>query len=93
MALYVPDRVEKIVGKGENAGYQHFLVFQLCFQKASFPELLKLCIIWKRDKVLYILKASHRCPLFQQWLCGKAASGLEGILCRVLVKRNPRKHG
>ena len=27
------------------------------------------------------------CPLFQQWLCGKAASGLERILCRLLVKK------
>ena len=25
--------VEKIVGKGENAGYQHFLLFLLCFEK------------------------------------------------------------
>ena len=28
-------RVENIVGKGENAGYQHFLLFPQCFQKAS----------------------------------------------------------
>ena len=26
------DRVENIVGKGENAGYQHFLIFPQCFQ-------------------------------------------------------------
>ena len=26
------DRAEKIVGKGENAGYQHFLLFPHCFQ-------------------------------------------------------------
>ena len=25
------DRVENIVGKGENAGYQHFLLFTQCF--------------------------------------------------------------
>ena len=30
-------RVENIVGKGENAGYQHFLLFLQCFQKDSFP--------------------------------------------------------
>ena len=30
-------RVENIVGKGENAGYQHFLLFPQCFQKLSFP--------------------------------------------------------
>ena len=28
-------RVESIVGKGENAGHQHFLLFQQCFQKPS----------------------------------------------------------
>ena len=27
------DRVENIVGKGENAGYQHLLLFQQCFPK------------------------------------------------------------
>ena len=30
------DNVEKIVGKGENAGYQHFLLFPQCFLKAVF---------------------------------------------------------
>ena len=37
---------ENIVGKGENAGYQHFLLFQQCFQKLSFPEVLKVGIVW-----------------------------------------------
>ena len=32
MMIYFFDRVEKIVGKGENAGYQHFLLFPQCFQ-------------------------------------------------------------
>ena len=27
------ERVENIVGKGENAGYQHFLLFPQYFQK------------------------------------------------------------
>ena len=27
-------RVENIVEKGENAGFQHFLLFPQCFQKA-----------------------------------------------------------
>ena len=38
--------VENIVGKGENAGYQHFLFFSQCFQKASFSGLLKVRITW-----------------------------------------------
>ena len=29
------DRVENTVGKGENAGYQHFLLFLQCFPKPS----------------------------------------------------------
>ena len=40
MTISAFDRVEKIVGKGENAGYQHFLLFQ----KASF--LGKVAIVW-----------------------------------------------
>ena len=36
------ERVENIVGKGENAGYQHFLLFQQCFQNLSFPRVLKV---------------------------------------------------
>ena len=40
-------RVEKIVGKGENAGYQRFLLFPQCFQKASFPEASKGVIVWE----------------------------------------------
>ena len=46
MAIFVFDRVENNVGKGENAGYQHFLLFPQCFQKASFPELLEVGIVW-----------------------------------------------
>ena len=37
---FVLGRAEKIAGKGENASYQHFLLFLPCFQKASFPVLL-----------------------------------------------------
>ena len=29
-------RVENIVRKGENVGYQHFLLFPQCFQKATY---------------------------------------------------------
>ena len=39
-------RVENIFGKGENAGNQHFLLFQQCFLKLSFPEVLKVGIVW-----------------------------------------------
>ena len=40
-------RVENIVGKGENAGNQHFLLFPQCFQKASPLGSLKVwdCLV------------------------------------------------
>ena len=37
--------VGHIVRKGENAVFQHFLLFPQCLQKASFFELLKVGIV------------------------------------------------
>ena len=39
-------RVENIAGKGENAGYRHFLPFQQCFQKAFNSVSLKVANVW-----------------------------------------------
>ena len=36
---------------------------------------------------------THCCPLFRQWSYGKAASGLERILCGVLVEGTQEKLG
>ena len=47
MIISVFDRVENIVGKGENAVYQHFLLFPQCFEKAYFPDTLKGVIVWE----------------------------------------------
>ena len=44
--LVVFDRVENIVGKGENAGNQHFLLFYPCFQKCLSSGSLKVGIVW-----------------------------------------------
>ena len=46
MVICVSDRVENFVGKGENAGYQHFLLFPQYFQKLYFSGLLKVGIVW-----------------------------------------------
>ena len=46
--VFVFDSVENIVGKGENAGYQHFLLFSQYFQKAS----LILRVVKSRDCVV-----------------------------------------
>ena len=39
-------RVENIVGKRENAGNQHFLLFPQCFQKAPYTGSLKVWTVW-----------------------------------------------
>ena len=39
-------RVENIVGKGENAGYKHFLHFPQCFQITPVSGSLKVWIVW-----------------------------------------------
>ena len=41
MMIFVFDRVENIVGKGENAGYQHFLLFPTMFSKGLFVKVVK----------------------------------------------------
>ena len=43
---FVFRRAENIVGKGENAGDQHFLLFPQWFQKASHTGVLKVVIVW-----------------------------------------------
>ena len=43
---FVIGTVENIVGKGENAGNQHFLLFPQCFQKALFSRSLTFRTEW-----------------------------------------------
>ena len=43
---FVLGREENIVGKGENAGYQHFHLFPQCFQNAPYTGSLKVAIVW-----------------------------------------------
>ena len=45
-AKVVYHRIENIVGKEENAGYQHFLLFPQCFQKAFSSSASKVVIVW-----------------------------------------------
>ena len=39
-------RIENIVGKEENAGYQHYLLFPQCFQKAFSSSAAKVVNVW-----------------------------------------------
>ena len=53
--LFVFDRIENIVGKGENAGYQQILLFQQCFSKVFYLHRCKkspLCDIEFNQSIL-----------------------------------------
>ena len=60
---FISERIENILGKGENAGYQHFLLFLKYFQKPSSLGSLEFRIVcswetsllktlWKKKKML-----------------------------------------
>ena len=40
------EKEENIVGKGDNAGFQHCLLFPQCFLHPSVSGLLKVRIVW-----------------------------------------------
>ena len=42
---FVSGRIENIVGKEENAGHQHFLLFLQCFQK-PLRHCFKVMTVW-----------------------------------------------
>ena len=39
-------RIENIVGREENAGSKHFLLFPQCFRKAFSSSASKVVIVW-----------------------------------------------
>ena len=45
MTIFLFDRAENTVGKVENAGYQHFLLFLQCFPKPPSLRSLKIGIV------------------------------------------------
>ena len=51
MMICLSNRIENIVGKGENAGFQHFLLFPQCFQQTSSLRSSKVGIVWERVKI------------------------------------------
>ena len=62
---FVLEWVENIVGKGENAGIQHFLLFKRCFQKAFSSTPIKLVILWETEDnqlvIFYMKNISRGC--------------------------------
>ena len=60
MIISVFDSVENIVEKGENAGYQHFLLFPQCFEKSSFPDTSKGVIVLELVNIKIILRIENK---------------------------------
>ena len=58
MAKFIFDRVENIAGKGENAGYQHFLLFPECFQMLIIKNLSKF------EEISSVLRDTVNCQKF-----------------------------
>ena len=52
MKTLVFERIENIVGKEENVGYQHFLLFLQCFHKTFLKGSLKPGVVWLRVLIL-----------------------------------------
>ena len=59
--------------------------------KEYSAEYRKACIGLLAAEI-YRIYSSLSCPLFVRWLCGKSASVLKRILCRIEIKRTPGKH-
>ena len=68
---FVLRRVENILRKGENAGYQHFLLYPQCFQKLCFSGL---CV----ERVNHV-DCSHLTNTFQ-FLCNFSYVGYMDLL-------------
>ena len=49
MIISVFDKIENIMGKGENAGYQHFILFPRCFQRLLSQTCQKVSLCGNTD--------------------------------------------
>ena len=61
---YVLRWVENIVGKGENTGFQHFLLFPR-FLMAFFLRSFKVRIVWQRVNLLKCVKTTDNIDLYR----------------------------
>ena len=62
------------MGKGETAGYQHFLHFTQCFLKASFTRSWKPRIIWEKVNIIldWLNGLTSLSTLFQSYHCNSS---------------------
>ena len=63
MTISLFDRVENTVRKGENAGYQHFLLFSRCVTKVGIVSFLKevyfVCTVKPVREVMKVVSYSR----------------------------------
>ena len=85
--------VENIVGKGENASYQHFLLFQQCFQKVSFSqswlcglELNTLDRTWLMYKMSFALDIFACCKICVSLTLSQTSPGFYMSAVQVFLK-------
>ena len=59
ITIFLFDRAENTVGKGENAGYQYFLLFPVFF-KAFFFRVLRSqnCVVYKQLNKLQLINSA-----------------------------------
>ena len=55
--------LKNIVGNGENAGYQHFLLFSQCFKSYLFQGSYKLELCGKLLTLYHAIPSFNDCPL------------------------------
>ena len=77
---FVFDWVENIVGKEENAGFQHFLLFPQCFQMAS-PQGHSKSGLYGEGLTTVPTQAYKFC----QFLDSNSKLTVEWLLCKVDV--------
>ena len=80
MAKFVLDKVENIMGKEENAGNQHFVLFPQCFQTAFSSGSLKVGIVCGKELKGHSLISAEPCVWASNIITEFQISGSGGIL-------------
>ena len=88
--IFVFERVENIVGKGENVGDQHFLLFQQCFQKESVSGSLKSGLFGKELSTVeaIILDSKNWKEFFRMIFSEVFLFFFQRICLRIIAKTN-----
>ena len=75
MLKFALRRVENTVGKGENPGNQHFLIFRQCFQRPSILGPHKLMIVLCLNIGVILSKDLDKLPAILAWV----------LLCMIII--------